>query len=109
MRDYHKGEEKREHGRPVNEKPHMKELRTDTATTHDSPASIQRGGGEDPRRFEAQIIVDRAVRDHDVSGYNHNGVISDPESALGNNEHMRKMQAKAMGMGTPEPDGIYRR
>lgn len=105
----YEAEEKREHGRPVNEKRGMKELRTDTATSHDTPASIQRGGGEDPRRHAAKIIMETKVRDHDESGYNHNGVISDPESALGNNEHMRMMQRKAMGMGTPEPNGTYRR
>ncbi len=95
------------HGRPIGTKP-QKELRSDTATSHDSAASIQRGGGENPRRMAAKVMIDRSVRDHDESGYNHNGVISDPESAMGNNEHMRKMQARAMGMGTPEPDGTYR-
>ena len=100
--------EAREHGRPVNEKRPMKELRSAPEQGHDSPASIQRGGGEDPRRYEAKIMIDRSVRDHDISGYNHNGV-KDPEMARGNNEHMAKMERRAEHMGTPMPDGLYER
>ena len=102
-------EEKMEHGMSVNQRKQMKEDRSFGNIGNDSPDSIRRGGGEDPRRFAAKVVMDTKVRDHDMSGYNHNGVSSDPESALGNNEFMRKMQARAMGMGTPEPDGTYRR
>ncbi len=86
----------------------QKELRSDTATSNDSPDSIRRGGGEDPRRYEAKMMIDRCVENHDQSGYNHNGV-QDPEMALGNNEHMAKMQRRAEGMGTPMPDGTYKK
>jgi hypothetical protein len=101
-------EEMSEHGRPVHAKA-QKELRSNTATTNDSPDSIRQAGGEDPRRHAFHPIMERKIRDHDESGFNHNGVISNPESALGNNEHMRKMQSRAMGMGTPNPDGTYSR
>lgn len=102
-------EESMEHGMKTERNAGMKANRAGGMAGNDSPDSIRRGGGEDPRRYAAKVIMDTKVRDHDESGYNHNGVISDPESALGNNEHMKKMQARAMGMGTPEPDGTYRR
>ena len=101
--------DKKSHDHSVNEHTQMKELKSFGDIGNDSPNSIRRGGGEDPRRYAAQIMIDSAVRDHSYSGYNHNGVISDPESALGNNEHMKMMQRKAMGMGTPHPDGTYSR
>jgi len=98
----------RDMGKPIPTKP-QHELRTASESRGDSPDSIRKAGGEDPRRYEAKIIIDCKVRDHDESGYNHNGVISNPESALGNNEHMVKMQARAARMGTPNPDGTYSR
>lgn len=70
------------------------------AGTHDSPASIMRAGGEDPRRYDAQIVIDRKVTDHDQSGYNH---AYTPESDAFN----RAAERKAMGMGTPNVDGTY--
>lgn len=70
--------------------------------THDSAATVQRAGGEDPRRREVQIVMDRKIADHDQSGYNH---AYTPESSKFNAEAERK----AMGMGTPEPDGTYRK
>lgn len=33
--------------------------------------AIQRAGGEDPRRHEAKIIIERKIVDHSQSGYNH--------------------------------------
>ena len=66
----------------------------------DSPASIQRAGGEDPRRRDVQIVIDRKVMDHDQSGYNH---AYTPESDAFN----RAAERKAMGMGTPHDDGTY--
>jgi hypothetical protein len=70
--------------------------------THDSPDSIRRAGGEDPRRHDAKILIDRKVSDHDQSGYNH---AYTPESE----SFARSAEKKAMGMGTPEPDGLYRK
>jgi len=86
----------------------QKELRSASPMKEDSANSVRRGGGEDPRRYEANIMIDRQVRDNDQSGYNHNGVKA-PEAAIGNNEHMAKMEARAMHMGTPHPDGTYSR
>jgi|GEM_PF-1966715 len=101
-------EEGMEHGNKVNENRPQKGLKSDTATSMDSADSIRKAGGEDTRRYDARILMDTKVRDHDQSGYNHNGV-QDPEAALGNNEHMAKMDRRAMGMGTPNPDGTYSR
>jgi hypothetical protein len=72
------------------------------AGSYDSPASIQRAGGQDPRRREVGIVIDRMVRDNDQSGYNH---AYTPEAA----EFNRAAESKAMGMGTPHPDGTYSR
>lgn len=69
---------------------------------NDSPHEIMRAGGNDPRRPEAQVIIDRKVQDHDESGYNH---AYTPDS----DAYARMAERKAMGMGTPEPDGTYRR
>jgi type II secretory pathway component PulC len=70
--------------------------------THDSPDSIRQAGGEDPRRAMFKPVIDRKVRDNDMSGYNH---AYTAEAA----EFNRGAERKAMGMGTPEPDGTYRR
>ncbi len=64
----------------------------------DSPASIQRAGGEDPRRREVNILIERKVKDNDMSGYNHNGVSDSSDYSNG-------MDRKAASMGTPNPDG----
>lgn len=75
---------------------------------NDSPDSIRRGGGEDPRRYEAKILIDRVVRDNDMSGYNHNGTSSQPSNMGRENEmRMNMMDKKAMNMGDPHPDGTY--
>lgn len=66
----------------------------------DSPASIQRAGGEDPRRRDVQIVIDRKIVDHDQSGYNH---AYTPEA----DAFARQAERKAMGMGTPNVDGTY--
>ena len=74
----------------------------------DSPDSIRRAGGEDPRRPEVQLLIDRKVQDHDMSGYNHNATSIQP--ANGGNENAmwaREQDVKAKGMGTPNPDGTY--
>lgn len=77
---------------------------------NDSPDSIRRAGGEDPRRYDAKIAIDRVVRDHDMSGYNHNATSSQPANNGRENEmFMKERDVRAVGMGTPEPDGTYRR
>ena len=75
---------------------------------HDSPDSIRRAGGEDPRRREVQILIDRKIRDHDMSGYNHNATPSQPANYGEENEMWaREQDVKAVKMGTPNPDGTY--
>lgn len=90
------------------ERKEMKGNRSFGDVGSDSPDSIRRAGGEDPRRHDAKIAIDRTVGNHSQSGYNHNGVKA-PEAANGNNEYMSRMQARADGMGTPHPDGTYSR
>lgn len=106
MRKGYAAEENAEHGHSVNERAQMKEERSFGDIGTDSPDSVRRGGGDDPRRYCAQIAIDRVVRDHDISGYNHNGVQA-PEAANGNNEHMSMMERRAMHMGSQHPDGTY--
>lgn len=74
---------------------------------HDSPDSIRRGGGEDPRRREVQIVIDRKIMDHDLSGYNHNGVVAPGNDAEVGYAALKDRKANAMG--TPNPDGTYSR
>jgi len=94
----------------VNENRPMLGNRHPNAERNDSPDSIRRGGGEDPRRYEAKIIIDKVVRDNDMSGYNHNATSSQPSNNGRENEmYMNKRDVKAVKMGTPEPDGMYRR
>ena len=71
----------------MNEAPEMKGNRSSArlSDASDSADSIRRAGGEDPRRFDAKIILDRVVRDNDMSGYNHNATSSQP--ANGGREH----------------------
>jgi hypothetical protein len=64
----------------------------------DSPESIMRAGGEDPRRADVKILIDRKVMDHDQSGYNH---AYTPQSQAFN----AAAERKAMGMGQTRPDG----
>lgn len=104
-RKEYEAEEKMEHGHEVKARP-MKEDRSFGNIGSDSPNGIRRAGGDDARRYDAKIMIDRVVRDHDISGYNHNGV-QVPEAAEGNNHHMAQMERRAMHMGTPHPDGTY--
>lgn len=70
---------------------------------NDSPDSVRRAGGEagnDPRRVDAKIIIDRKIADHDQSGYNH---AYTPEA----DAFARQAERKAMGMGMSNPDGTY--
>jgi hypothetical protein len=80
----------------------MEEDRSFGKVGSDSPHDIQRGGGSDPRRPMAKIAIDRVVSMHDTSGYNH---AYTPNS----DSYARAEEKKAMGMGTPHPDGTYSR
>lgn len=94
----------------VNEAPEMNELRSSArlGDMQDSADSIRRGGGEDPRRYEAKILIDRVVKDNDMSGYNHNATSTQPANNGRENEmQMNRMDKKANGMGTPNVDGTY--
>lgn len=94
----------------VNESPEMKEDRSAPRVGEDSPDSVRRGGGEDPRRYEAKIAIDRVVRDNDMSGYNHNATSTQPANDGRENEmQMNHMDRRAPMMGTPHPDGTYSR
>jgi hypothetical protein len=94
----------------VNEKRPMMEDRHPNAERMDGADSIRRGGGEDPRRFDAKILIDRVVRDNDMSGYNHNATSTQPANDGRENEmQMNRMDKRANMMGTPHPDGTYTR
>ena len=80
---------------------------------HDSDDSVRRAGGEagmDPRRVDAKIVIERKVRDHDMSGYNHNASGSQAANGAHENEirYAGMMDRKAHNMGTPNPDGTYK-
>jgi len=74
----------------------------------DSADSIRRAGGEDPRRYDAKIAIDRVVKDNDMSGYNHNATSSQPSNDGRENERQMAREDKRTNMmGTPRPDGTY--
>lgn len=74
----------------------------------DSPDSVRRAGGEDPRRYDAKIAIDRIVKNQDMSGYNHNATSSQPANYGRENEMWaNKQDVKAANMGTPNVDGTY--
>src|SRR5205809_8056323 len=94
----------------VNQSPEMKGNRSSArlSDSSDSPDSIRRAGGEDPRRYDAKIAIDRVVKDNDMSGYNHNATSSQPANNGKENEmQMNRMDKKANSMGTPNVDGTY--
>lgn len=94
--------------KPVDQNRPQKELRSFGEIGNDSPDSIRRAGGEDPRRYDAKIAIDRVVKDNDMSGYNHNATSSQPANNGRENEmQMNRMDKKAANMGTPNPDGTY--
>lgn len=94
----------------INMNPPMNGNRHPNAERMDSADSIRRAGGEDPRRYDAKIAIDRAITNHDASGYNHNATSSQPANNGRENEMwMNERDVKAVGMGTPAPDGTYRR
>jgi hypothetical protein len=92
------------------ERKEQKELRSFDDVPNDSADSIRRAGGEDPRRYDAKIMIDRAVRDNDMSGYNHNATSSQPSNGGHENEmYMAMKDREVASMGSIEPDGIFRR
>jgi hypothetical protein len=92
----------------VNENRPQTELRHMGMQNTDHMQDIQRGGGSDPRRYQAKILIDRTVRDHDMSGYNHNATSSQPANGGRENQmYEKEMDVKAVKMGTPNPDGTY--
>jgi len=83
---------------------HMDNRAYNAKGINDSDRSVRQSGGElgnDPRRVVAQSVIDTKVRDHDMSGYNHNGSASQPSNFA------REQEIKAYGMGTPHVDGTY--
>lgn len=93
----------------VNENRPMKGNRAFGEIGDDSPNSIRRAGGEDPRRFDAKILIERRVRDYDMSGYNHNATSNQPANNGRENEMWaREQDVRAVNKGTPNPDGTYR-
>ena len=94
----------------VNESPEMMANRASGRVGEDSADSVRRGGGEDPRRYEAKLIIDRVVKNNDMSGYNHNATSSQPANDGRENEmQMNRMDRRSNMMGTPNPDGTYSR
>lgn len=92
-------EERMEGAHGVNAKA-MGESRSFGAVGNDNPHDVMRAGGSDPRRRDAQIVIERKIVDHDQSGYNH---AYTPDS----DSYARAAEKKAMGMGDPHPDGTY--
>ena len=80
----------------------MGESRSFGAVGSDNPHDVMRAGGSDPRRPQAQIVIERKVSDNDQSGYNH---AYTPDS----DAYAAAAERKAMGMGNPMPDGRYER
>lgn len=90
---------KQAHAGPI-QGPGQGENRAFGAVGSDNPHDIMRAGGSDPRRHMASIVIERKISDHDQSGYNH---AYTPNS----DSFARSAEKKAMGMGTPNPDGTY--
>jgi hypothetical protein len=99
-----RSEEAAEHGRSVTEDRPQKELRTHSHMAHDSAESIQRGGGEDPRRREVGILIERKIRDNDQSGYNHQTM---PNQQAEKRTFMASQEGKAADSGEIQPDGRF--
>lgn len=109
MKKEYNREEMKENGHAVNQNRPMLANRHPHGGS-DSPHDIMRAGGSDPRRHDAKIVIDRTITNHSMSGYNHNATPSQPANGGHENEMwMKKKSMSAMGMGTPEPDGTYRR
>jgi len=90
------------------ERKEQKELRSFGNVGNDSPDSIRRAGGEDPRRYDAKIAIDRVIKDNDQSGYNHNATSSQPANdGRENTMQMNRQDKRSNMMGYPRPDGTY--
>ena len=76
------------------------------AGSKDSPDSIRRAGGEDPRRRDVKIVMDRKIADHDRSGYN---MQTKPDMDAETRTWKESQEGKSADKGTIEPDGIFRR
>lgn len=89
------------------ERKEQKELRSFGNVPNDSADSIRRAGGEDPRRHDAKIAIDRVVTNHDQSGYNHNATSSQPSNGGHENEAFMARKDREVA-STPEiqPDGV---
>lgn len=94
-------QDKMHHAGPI-EGPGMGEDRSFGKVGSDNAHDIMRAGGSDPRRPQANIVIERKIKDHDQSGFNH---AYSPNS----DSYAREAEKKAMGKGTPMPDGLYRR
>lgn len=95
------GQDKMHHQGPI-QGPGMGEDRSAPTPPASSRHDIMRAGGSDPHRPMAANVIERKVMDHDQSGYNH---AYTPDS----DTYARSAERKAMGMGTPHPDGTYSR
>ena len=90
------------------ERKEQKELRSFGNVGNDSPDSIRRAGGEDPRRYDAKIAIDRVIKDNDQSGYNHNATSSQPANdGRENTMQMNRQDKRSNMMGYPNVDGTY--
>lgn len=76
------------------------------AGSYDSPDDIRRAGGSDPRRYDAKIVMDRKIQDHDRSGYN---LQTKPVIDTENRTFKESQEGKAADLGEMQPDGIFRR
>lgn len=99
-------QEARENGKSVNENRPMKEERSFGKVGSDSDHSIQKAGGEDPRRYEAKQIIERKISDHSQSGYNHNATSTQPANGGHENEmYMSRKDAEVDRTPEIQPDG----
>lgn len=72
---------------------------------NDSPDSIRRAGGEDPRRYTAKIVIERKISDHDRSGYN---LQTKPNEDTERRTWKESQEGKAADLGEIQPNGIFR-
>ena len=80
---------------------HMDNRAYNAKGINDSDNSVRQGGGEDPRRAMFHPIMETKIRDHDMSGYNHNATGVQPSNFAS------EQDIKSYRMGTPLVDGTY--
>ena len=73
---------------------------------NDSANDIRRAGGSDPHRRDVQIVIDRKIKDHDQTGFNHQ---TRPNMMEEQRTFMESQEGKAADSGEIQPDGIFRR